>query len=232
MNTTKVSFLRRTKIYNAMKKLIFPLSLIVMIMVITSCKKDKDEPIIETPSFPDYSQLKVGNYWIYQQFDIDASGIATAKDVFDSCYIEKDTMINGNKYFKMVKPDPNLLIAKLYLRDSLHYVINSAGQLLFSSEDFSSIFSSEYYIIPGDTVCRITTRMDEQDVAVSTPAGIFITSDFKEIFDMFPGWEQAGNPRYKHARYAENIGVVMETLPFFASSPKYVERRLVRYHLN
>jgi hypothetical protein len=28
------------------------------------------------------------------------------------------------------------------------------------------------------------------------------------------------------------MGIVIETRPFFASSPNYIERRLVRYHFN
>ena len=74
-----------------------------------SCKKDTEpEPtsLPITTTYPNFSRLKVGNYWIYQQFDIDQNGNATPKNIFDSCYVEKDTLINGKTYMKIIKPSP------------------------------------------------------------------------------------------------------------------------------
>jgi len=74
--------------------------------------------------------------------------------------------------------------------------------------------------------------MADKNLTMTTLAGTFTTSNANEIYSMYPNWTFAGNPRNKHTRYAENIGIVIEALPFFASSPNYIERRLVRYHLN
>jgi len=216
------------------QKTIF-LSVALMTTMIYSCKKDKDPTTTPSITYPNFSQLKVGNYWVYEQFDIDATGNATSKNIFDSCYVEKDTIINSKTYFKMVKPNPYSTNQSdiSFQKDSLHYIVNSNGKILFSSKDFSTIFESSYFLAgPNDTVCQIVKQMADNNLTVSTLAGTFATSNAKEIYSMYPNWASVCNPRNKHTRYAENMGIVIETLPFFASSPNYIERRLVRYHFN
>ena len=91
---------------------------------IYSCKKDI-EPMTPATSYPNFSQLKVGNYWVYEQFDISSTGIATSRNIFDSCYVEKDTIINSKTYLKIVRPlyySPQKEI--MFLKDSLHYIVN------------------------------------------------------------------------------------------------------------
>lgn len=213
--------------------------IILISTLIYSCKKDdkviEPNPANPAPTYANFAQLKVGNYWVYELFDVDSNGVSTTQNKFDSCYVEKDTIINSKTYFKIVKPKPYFATQKdiSFQRDSLHYVVNSNGKILFSSQDFSTVFDSQYYTAtPGDTLCHVIKKMADKDMPVSTPAGSYLTSNAKETFYMYPNWSSAGNPRYKHCRYAENIGIVIETLPFFASLPTYTERRLIRYHLN
>ncbi|MBL7755073.1 MAG: hypothetical protein JNM44_11400 [Chitinophagaceae bacterium] len=210
------------------------LTLALVSTAIYSCKKKKTDPPPAT-LYANYAQLKVGNYWVYEQFEIDIAGNAASKNIFDSCYVEKDTMINAKSYFKVVKPNQNSISQKdiLFLRDSLHYIVNSTGKIVFSSLDFTTIFDTNYMLSsPGDTVCQIIKQMADENQTVNTPAGSFVTSNAKEVFFMYPSWVSAGNPRIKHTRYAKDIGIVIETLPFFISNPNYTERRLVRYHIN
>jgi hypothetical protein len=73
--------------------------------------------------------------------------------------------------------------------------------------------------------------MADKDSSIVTPAGTFLTSNIQETYNMYPKWSYAGNPRYINKRYSEEIGIVVETLPFSISNPNYIERRLVRYHI-
>lgn len=218
-----------------MNKRTYFLSLLLLPTIISSCKKEKDpDPIVPGVTYADYGQLKAGNYWIYEQFDLDTAGNATSKNIFDSCYIEKDTVINIMKYVKMVKPKPYTANQKdiSFLKDSLHYIVNSNGKILFSSEDFNTVFETRYFLAgPDDTVCQIINQMADKDLSVTIPAGTFTTSNAREVYHMYPAWSTAENPRNLHRRYAKDVGVVIETLPFFVSNPSYVERRLVRYHV-
>lgn len=204
-------------------------------ILVFSCKDHDDNNIPDPITYDNYAQLKVGNYWIYQHFNIDSSGNVTPTSTYDSCYVEKDTLFNGNIYFKMIRPNPYPPLPSAFLlRDSLHYVVDPAGEIYFSSQDFTTVFDDYYKIAsnPGDTICRVIKKMKDKDWIVPTPAGSFITSNMKITYLMYPNWSFAGNERALSTRFSKNVGIVSETLPFFASNPNYVERRLVRYHLN
>lgn len=226
-----------------MRNKLFLVSLLTIIIVSCSCKKYKTTSSTSptTTIYKNFSQLKVGNYWVYQQFKIDATGTVHPRNNTDSCYIEKDTLINNTRYFKMVKPFLSYSqfyntvsnISYSYIRDSLHYIVNSFGEILFSSQDTLSDLRSFYYIREGnDTLCRVVLKMADTNMEVLTPAGTFTTSNSKEIFHMYPNHSSCGSIRYVNTRYAENIGIVIETQPFYLTTPNYIERRLVRFHAN
>ncbi len=221
-----------------MKQKIFFMSLIVMITILYSCKKNKEtDPVIVDPIavYPNFSQLKVGNYWIYQQYSIDSIGVATPTSVFDSCYVEKDTVINSKTYFKMVKPRAHFVGEKdiSFQRDSLECIVNLSGRVLLSSENFFTILESRYLIVPiTDTVFRMVRKMTDKNLPVVTSLGTFITSNAQNTYFMYPKWTGAGNPRYENNRYSVGVGIVIETLPMYSLDPKSTERRLVKYHVN
>lgn len=210
------------------------ISLIALSVV--SCKKDDDNASPSSTVYPNYSQLKTGNYWIYQQFVRDSAGNATPTSVVDSCYIEKDTLINNVTFYKMIRPSSSSSMQTVYfLRDSLDYTVTSNGKIFFSSQDFTSLFSKTYILLGGgttDTVCRVETKMADKDWIVSTPAGTFQTSNMKNTYYMYPNWSGGGSIRAVNLRCAKDVGIVCETLPFYASDPNYIERKLIRYHLN
>lgn len=204
-------------------------------LIAISCKDDDDDNTPTPVVYDNYTQLKVGNYWIYQRFDVDSSGTSTPTAIYDSCYIEKDTIIAGFTYYKMIRPslDPQIQ-SKFFVKDSLHYYVEEGGKILFSSLDFTNTFD-DYYITASslsDTICRVVKKMTEKDFLVSTPGGTFQTSNCQSQYQMYPNWAFAGALRFLNTRFAKDVGIVTETLPFFASTPNHVERRLVHYHLN
>ena len=130
------------------------LSLILFVCIFLSfgCKKESknnsDDTEVQEVSYPTYMQLENGHYWVYERFNIDTNGQATALGIFDSCYIEKDTTINGILYHKYVKPhlfSSHMIVS--FIRDSLHYIVNHEGGIIFSSEDFTTIFESQHYLV-------------------------------------------------------------------------------------
>jgi hypothetical protein len=213
---------------------------IFVIVLSSACKKEKDEIPSETPTptpttYENYTNLKVGNYWIYQEYSVDSLGNGSATSFFDSCYVEKDTIVNGNTYHKMVKlssggwPE----IETLLLRDSLSYTVNQKGKVYFSSADFTSVFNRNYMMAStSDTLCVYSSKMINLLENTNVPAGVFSTLEFRTTYKMFPPYTYGGTYRHLHLRYAKNIGLITETMLFFVSSPMYNERRLVRYHLN
>lgn len=198
-----------------------------------SCKKEKPQTPEPTPKIDDiiylnYAHLKPGNYWVYQVFEVDTLGNATATSQYDSVFVSKDTVINGKTY--AVKVDP--LYNNTYLRDSLHYIVNSFGRIVFSSVDFYATFSTNYFIWTGstDTVAYIHTYMTDKDKDVTVPAGSFKTVARNEHWFMFPGYRNGGIIIEQKTKYNIDIGIVSEALPFiFHNAYLRNERRLVRY---
>lgn len=206
--------------------------IIVFLFVVISCNKENK---ITSKIYPNYSQLKVGNSWIYQRFNFDSLGIDTATNIFDSCYVEKDTIINGKTYFKLIKP-----VAYYYsgydnyqfLRDSLDCIVNSNGQIIFSSENTSLTFYTKYEIFGIiDTMYKVTRKMDDTAIFIETPSGNYNALNSKITIFAYPNFALSANPRFINNMYVENIGLVLETIPFFACCLEYTERRLVRYHI-
>lgn len=205
------------------------LSIFIALLMLSCEKNDKSG---DSPVYPDYGCLKTGNYWIYQRFIVDSNGVATPQEVFDSCYVEKDTIVGGISFSKVVRPVylPSYSPAYELLRDSLHYIVAPGGKILFSSQDFSSVFYSYAHLYQnGDTVYHVSMKMEDHAEVVITPAGSFSTLNCKSTYVLNPQFLPSPNPRFIHKRFARGVGLVVETLPFFASQPYTTERRLVRY---
>ena len=207
---------------------------IVIASLLNSCKSD-DENFTNLPknqSYPDYSASKAGNYWIYQHYKVDNNGLSTPLEIYDSCYVEKDTIINSKKYFKLHRSDQNNIFpSNQIIRDSLHYIVNSRGDILFSSQDFQTVFYTHYEITNSiDTVVKAVFKMDNKNATTNTPAGTFITSNAKET-----QYYYSNNviliTKTRNTLYAEKIGIVSESAIIFPMAMNNYERRLVRYSI-
>ncbi len=222
----------------------FEIAIIAFVFIfINACKKKKtvEEPIISIANptvYKDFSKLKAGNYWVYQYFEVDTLGNATPYNKFDSCYFVKDTMIHGSMFAKVYRPTiPGLTPDFIFIRDSLHYQVNHYGEQLFSSVDFTNNLSTQYWLIFSsllntDTASLNIRKMTDINVNTLVPAGTFTTLNSKLIWNIFPKYTYYQKTKYQNTKYAENIGIVAETLPFYFASIKYTERRLIRYKVN
>lgn len=205
----------------------------ITVCCLLACKKEKNEPVI----YPDYGNLKAGNYWIYQRFQL-KDGVYTAQNKIDSNYVEKDTLIGGLNYAKLrtiTFQSNSTTYQNTFLRDSLHYLVNEKGNILFSSENFTDTIASGYQVIETpdpDTIFYYFTKMADDQVVADVPAGSFATKNFKTTYLLFPKYVQNGNVREVSQRYAEDVGLVEETLGAYISAPTYTVRRLVRYGKN
>ena len=79
----------------------FALLILIPVLFFIACKKKDIKP---TPKDPvelasDYLPLKVGNYWIYEQFETDTNHVTKSLHIFDSVYAKGETIINGKTYW-------------------------------------------------------------------------------------------------------------------------------------
>ncbi len=217
--------------------------LIFTIALVQGCKKKDAEPeeaMAPTPTVAEhlnsaaYVQLKIGNYWIYQEINVDSQGNETPTISYDSCYIVSDSLIRGSKFFKLKNFSPLFSYQNL-LRDSSNHIINSHGEIIFSANDFTTIFANNFVVdpqSPADTIEKAISKMTDKDLSIIVPAGTFTTSNFQKKYNIHPNWAQGVPLRYMNTRFAKNIGMITQTQPLFLSMTSSVERKLVRYHLN
>lgn len=221
----------------------FGLFAIAIIISVFSCKKEKEDnptPGFNDPKiivYDDYTKLSPGNYWIYQDYRIDSvNAAAIPLGTYDSAYVEKDTVIHGSSYHKYLDAaygsnpaNPTYTIS--YLKDSLSYIVDNYGKIVFSSEDFSHVFHT-YTFGPNastpDTL-TVTEQMGFRNESITVDAGTFITSTFRKIYH-FPSSYPYSTREYVY-KYAKNIGLILETTAFYNNSTVTFERRLVRYHV-
>ncbi|XZF16070.1 hypothetical protein ACTHGU_08020 [Chitinophagaceae bacterium MMS25-I14] len=208
-------------------------------MTLFSCKKNHDSPAtpIDSVVYVDYGALKPGNHWVYEIYTVDSLGNSTSKGYYDSAYVKNDTTIGNNIYHILMKSDDDGGdVTPHLLRDSLHYIVDEKGKIYFSSQDFTTTFSSIYVISssvgPTDSVGLRQTQMADKNLSITVPAGTFVTSSFRTIWHLNPAFSQYTRlVRRLDTRYAAGIGIVSETLPFYLSYPNNTEKRLVRYYV-
>ena len=201
----------------------------MLMFCLFACKKNNPAPA-NPVTYPNFSTLKVGNYWVYQEYSLDNLGDTTALGIYDSCYISKDTIINSQRYFILTGPTPIPRSAETgsqYLRDSLDYTIDNMGNIVCASRHFGTVLST--IILYADT---IVAQMSDSGINITVAAGTYSTIDFQQTYEMTPQYAQNGSHRYRNTRYSQNIGIISETLEFYYGYPGMWERRLVRYHLN
>jgi hypothetical protein len=211
------------------------LGLLLLTLITISCKKEKDQiypsPIPESTA-PNYGMLTVGNYWVYERFEIDYLGVTTPMNVYDSCYISKDTIINGKTYYEMYRPNTYGSFYS-YLRDSAGCIFDHYGRQRFSPTDFTSVFYIGYATArPSDTIAKGVFKMEHKDSLITVPSGNYVTSNAQTTCYMYPAWDYYYTTRYTNTCYAENIGIVQETLLLLFDKGFSQERKLIRYSAN
>lgn len=217
-----------------MKKQLFFLAMVLSAFF--ACRDEDDDSGI---AYADYTNLQVGNYWIYERYSLDTNGVYTSLNAFDTVFVEKDTLINGRTYFKLMGPDPymninqpNRKIVASYIRDSLHYVVDHTGAVMLSSLNFTDTlfwrFDVDLHPPVPDTLVVVFDRMTDQNESASTPAGQFSTINNLRTIRFTKGW---GPDQHMNRRYARDVGLVLEDLYAWISDPAKLVfgRRLVSY---
>jgi hypothetical protein len=205
----------------------------LLITLILFCSCQKENIINGNIEDESYSALSTGNYWVYEKYQIDDLGNEILLDGLDSCYVEKDTIINGLVYYKMVRP--HIVPSKInsYLRDSSDCIVDSTGRIIFSYSHNQEILFVDYITASvTDTICRVEYYMENNYGNINVSAGNFYTRMAVESYNFYPNWQTNGVERQRRFKYAENIGIITEILPFFLADNYYRERRLLQYNVN
>lgn len=215
-----------------MRKLIY---LGLLVALFTSCDKDNSTPIIDSADKANYFPLQIGNYWVYEHYDIDSLGNETIKNRTDSVIISRDTIVNGNQYYILEGTnypfDGGSWGIVDILRDSSGCVVNEKGQVKFSANNFTDVLASKTEIENEDTLYVLTYRMEKITNQVDVPVGEFEALNYKGTVITYNPSLNVKNPRYLNNYFADNVGKILETY-FYLNSPIISEKRLIRYKIN
>ena len=212
-----------------MKKIYF---LLAFILVFQSCEKDEISI--------DYFPMNIGNYWVYGHDWGVKNGVGYEYLTIDSIFIQRDTLINGFNYY-VIERAPNLfnedwsIIDKV--RDSLGYIVNYTGDIIFSSTKFSDILFTEISLLGIDTFYVATYQMEKPDYKIQVPAGNFRVLNYKGTVKEYshyvhPEWVEIIN-KVKNNYYAPGIGKVQDSylLAGGQGPPPIMHRKLLRYNI-
>jgi hypothetical protein len=213
-----------------MKKVIY--SAMAMALLAVACKKD-ETPIVNqtpTPSTPQsvaYFPLDSGSYWIFEHVSIDTNGNETFVQT-DSVRVMGDSVIGGNTY-KVFKNWGFNFFSGLY-RDSANCIVNEVGDIVFAANMPGQpiSFRRDSDNVQG-LILESTDSMQAAMRSVNVTAGNFNTFE-RSTFTTFYIPVNGGNPRRMLSNFAEGVGFVRQQYAF-ASQASYVERRLLRYHI-
>jgi hypothetical protein len=204
-------------------------------ITLIACKKEGPITEVQSPAqSPQASMynlpLTTGSYWIYQNEQLDSNGILINTGACDSMFVEGDSTIGANVYKKIrtIRGFGNgyfPLTAMTLLRDSAGYHVNPQGEFI-EHDNFTDTINN-YNV---QNTVDVWYFMEHEDSLVTVPAGTFQTIDYKgHAYALVPNYPWP-SPRFTHRLFANNIGEVRQQLHYF-SSPDYIQRSLLRYHI-
>lgn len=212
----------------------YRVSYFLLALVLFSCKSD-DETVVEQRSEGDiFYGLQVGNEWNYDYFKVDANEELVNTGVKQHVEITSESLIDGeNLYYTLTKtttgnsipsncaicPDDGTEISRV--RDSVGFLINLDGRILFSSQSTQEVVTG-----PLGHIGTINIQLVPGTPQITVPAGTFETLD-NEIF----GRDIVGErfPSTYNIYYSPGVGEIKETTGPVSTQNKLYEKQLVSY---
>jgi hypothetical protein len=199
--------------------------LLAVLLLLISCENES-----VTPNNPiaNLMNLKVGNYWVYDWYEIDATnGNATNLNKRDSLIIVKDTIISGRTYFiKRGNFFGNSQQIKTLLFDSINSIFSFPDKEIVLTLNRSLVIIRDF----GSKANPIAIgyySLDDKNVSIQVPAGNFQSINFRGRIEP----QYASYPygiRYNDNFYADNVGLIKVRTQLY-SSPNDIEMRLVKH---
>ena len=217
-----------------------PVLLAVLATFMYCTKKNQDPAPLTLGPVGDhaYYPTAVGNYWVYEEYELYADGKEIKRSKLDSVRITRDTLIDGNHYAvlegrRQLNSAYGLSVIDC-LRDSSGFLVNQYNEVLLSPLDFKDSIQYDYSTrtaVPAIT--SLYSRWMEPTAQVKVvPAGEFSTVNFKQqrILGFSSEPETFRTEKYDHC-YAKNIGLVVKQYnDIFAYVGLFkIEKRLIRY---
>jgi len=204
------------------------------------CQKESISTINSSASSDGYYPKTIGSYWIYQHFRTDSNNVETQLTTLDTIKIIGDTLINGHTYSIMygrglpyITYTPGIIYGGYgvlgYIRDSLHYQVDTYGRIVFSSQDFNTVLHQASYTMDNKTN-TLTQEMEDVRDSLTVPSGVYKVLNYKSTSSFIDHLLNISHtyPDRKDC-YAKGVGRVLQSFVFADKS--VFERRLWQYHI-
>ena len=222
-----------------LSSLFFCLSLIFLVSCSTDDAQQETNTVDEEPQEvnSNFYALTVGNTWTYENFYLDFNtGEYNSRGRQDIITITGTTILNDNEFFVFESEIYNELGELqreeiFYQRDSLGYLIDGVGNILFSTN------------IVGELYTKFNLRDENNEVAFVVEGTLIINN---RVLDLEAGlfypvvneyYATQGNNENpdsgrEYVYYADGIGLLQYDISTVTSFPHYREMRLKSYTVN
>lgn len=224
--------------------------IVSLLVLFFSCKKDAAITLPAISTFNNSAAtsqdtmlpLAVGNYWIYQKSQDDSSGSYTMQNQFDSLYIENDSVIFGNLYYKFKHTNNYFLdyfslgasFSYIWIRDSSNFLITYPRSIALDPINLRDTVLRLSYsdtIISGNILSHFSLVPDtfsNRHFIIGQFSGLWM----KGYSFIQPPLAYRNGQHYFNA-YVKNIGLVRIRRTFSGCAYHCrFSQHLIRYHLN
>jgi len=198
-----------------------------------SCDNDNEEVIIFQEEDGGFYNLQIGNKWQYQYFQIDKNGSITDTLAFEEIEVIDKLMLanNDEEYYRLkvstqsfqgnscppCEDEPTIF---RNVRDSLGYLINDDGFILYSSENETP------YLYAENEWGDIFIQLQESDTIISVPSGNFSTKN-NMWYAIRPTGDLYDGRSYDY--YSEGVGQIKYSIGTTNNLRIVIEKVLTNY---
>lgn len=207
------------------------LPVLVLAVGVSACSKDEDPTPSPAPGpsygVSDFSQLAVGNYWVYQKSNLDTAGNVSAVTAnYDSLFVSGTTDVNGVTYAVLSKALNGTVILGMeeLRRDSADCMVDGNGRIVFRYGVFDQIAWT--YVDPF--VFRYEWYLSSATNTINVPAGTFSAHSLNCELTQLGTIPVPPADRDQLTWWAPGVGKVRDD-SYYALSGTGVRRDLVRY---
>jgi hypothetical protein len=217
--------------------------IVCLLVLFFSCKKDAAIilPAINSPNNMATGQdtmlpLAVGNYWIYQRSDNDSLSNISLQNSFDSVYIEKDTFIFGEQYFKFSHSNstffnfyyffPNFY-GSVFIRDSSGFLVTSNHKILLDNVHMHDTIERNVHS-NYDYSCTVPDNFTQKQFLIGNYSGISMNCIYIRNHPQMMALDT-----FCTQMFVDKIGIVNSYYSYFGclKNCRY-NHQLIRYYLN
>ena len=206
---------------------------LLAVTTLAACQTDEDivaplpEPPTQNLNIAAFSNLAIGNYWVYQRYRVDS--VDNVVDVLsvDSIFISGDSVVNGETY-SVVRRNGFAAVQTTLWRDSAGYVITEDHEVLFCADPLDQLIYTE---VEGPVGVQLDYTVYSTPESITVAAGTFSTLKMQAEITSIGGFPEMAAWRRPRSYWAEDVGRV-RYYEFFAFNPLGNRYDLVRYDVS